>query len=256
MFLLLRTAIRLPSPSPSPRLACFRISVSHIGPIKNVGPGPAILCEKAIPTSTLCRPPSRQPEVKVWFSSAAAMTEGTTEGEGKGRRGGRKRARAQTNANEDDHQTITTTGPTRRSQRNVKNNTTSNSPTADIKIKKETAATADPAENAAGGLYQESLGPTRSNKRAKAASSSSSAKAKPKPVKSEDALDGNEPGPSSTLASKAQVKAETKPQDRETSKFWLMKSEPDAFSFEDLCKHDGPAGWDGVRNHTAKVRLL
>ena len=31
-------------------------------------------------------------------------------------------------------------------------------------------------------------------------------------------------------------------------KFWLMKSEPDAYSIEDL-ERDGQAEWDGVRNY-------
>ncbi|EWC44649.1 hypothetical protein DRE_06545 [Drechslerella stenobrocha 248] len=34
-----------------------------------------------------------------------------------------------------------------------------------------------------------------------------------------------------------------------------MKSEPNVFSYDDLCKHDGPAGWDGVRNHVAKNHI-
>ncbi len=33
--------------------------------------------------------------------------------------------------------------------------------------------------------------------------------------------------------------------------FWLMKSEPDAFSIGDL-KKKGVAGWDGVRNYQAR----
>ncbi len=34
-------------------------------------------------------------------------------------------------------------------------------------------------------------------------------------------------------------------------KYWLMKSEPEAFSIEDL-KRDDVAGWDGVRNYQAR----
>jgi predicted RNA-binding protein with PUA-like domain len=38
--------------------------------------------------------------------------------------------------------------------------------------------------------------------------------------------------------------------------YWLMKSEPDAFSWDDLVKK-GQKGelWNGVRNHTAKLNL-
>ena len=35
---------------------------------------------------------------------------------------------------------------------------------------------------------------------------------------------------------------------------WLMKSEPDAFSWDDLVKK-GRAEWDGVRNHTAQLNM-
>ncbi|MEC7518487.1 MAG: EVE domain-containing protein [Myxococcota bacterium] len=34
-------------------------------------------------------------------------------------------------------------------------------------------------------------------------------------------------------------------------KFWLMKSEPDVYSIEDL-ERDGQAEWDGVRNYQAR----
>ena len=34
-------------------------------------------------------------------------------------------------------------------------------------------------------------------------------------------------------------------------RYWLMKSEPDVYSFEDLQK-DGKTHWDGVRNHRAR----
>jgi predicted RNA-binding protein with PUA-like domain len=39
--------------------------------------------------------------------------------------------------------------------------------------------------------------------------------------------------------------------------YWLMKSEPDVFSWDDLVKK-GAAGepWTGVRNHTAKLNLM
>jgi len=39
--------------------------------------------------------------------------------------------------------------------------------------------------------------------------------------------------------------------------YWLMKSEPDVFSWDDLVKK-GTKGepWTGVRNHTAKLNLM
>ncbi len=39
--------------------------------------------------------------------------------------------------------------------------------------------------------------------------------------------------------------------------YWLMKSEPDTFSIDDL-KRKGVAGWDGVRNYQARnnMRLM
>lgn len=36
--------------------------------------------------------------------------------------------------------------------------------------------------------------------------------------------------------------------------FWLVKSEPDVFGFEDLLR-DGIAQWDGVRNYQARNNL-
>ena len=36
--------------------------------------------------------------------------------------------------------------------------------------------------------------------------------------------------------------------------FWLMKSEPDAYSWEDL-ERDGATEWDGVRNNAARLHL-
>lgn len=36
--------------------------------------------------------------------------------------------------------------------------------------------------------------------------------------------------------------------------YWLMKSEPDAFSWNDLVKK-GRAEWDGVRNHAAQQNM-
>ena len=35
---------------------------------------------------------------------------------------------------------------------------------------------------------------------------------------------------------------------------WLLKSEPDAYSYADLVR-DGRTGWDGVRNYTARIYL-
>ena len=37
-------------------------------------------------------------------------------------------------------------------------------------------------------------------------------------------------------------------------KYWLVKSEPSAYSWEQFVK-DGVAVWDGVRNHTAKQNM-
>jgi predicted RNA-binding protein with PUA-like domain len=36
--------------------------------------------------------------------------------------------------------------------------------------------------------------------------------------------------------------------------YWLMKSEPDAFSWDDLVAR-GRAEWDGVRNHAAQLNM-
>lgn len=36
--------------------------------------------------------------------------------------------------------------------------------------------------------------------------------------------------------------------------FWLMKSEPDVYSFDDLVA-EGEGTWDGVRNHSAAINL-
>ncbi len=37
-------------------------------------------------------------------------------------------------------------------------------------------------------------------------------------------------------------------------RYWLMKSEPESFSWDDLVR-DGETVWDGVRNHRAKNNL-
>ena len=39
-----------------------------------------------------------------------------------------------------------------------------------------------------------------------------------------------------------------------TKRYWLMKSEPDAYSWDDLVA-EGEGTWDGVRNHRAKNNL-
>jgi predicted RNA-binding protein with PUA-like domain len=39
-----------------------------------------------------------------------------------------------------------------------------------------------------------------------------------------------------------------------TMAYWLIKSEPDAYSFDDLVR-DGRVFWDGVRNNTAALHL-
>lgn len=38
------------------------------------------------------------------------------------------------------------------------------------------------------------------------------------------------------------------------ARYWLMKSEPDAYSWDDL-EREGEGTWDGVRNHAAKNNL-
>jgi len=38
------------------------------------------------------------------------------------------------------------------------------------------------------------------------------------------------------------------------SNYWLMKSEPDAYGWDDLL-HEGEGTWDGVRNHRAANNL-
>lgn len=38
-------------------------------------------------------------------------------------------------------------------------------------------------------------------------------------------------------------------------RYWLMKSEPDAYSWDDLVA-EGEGTWDGVRNHRAKNNLM
>ena len=40
----------------------------------------------------------------------------------------------------------------------------------------------------------------------------------------------------------------------DTKSFWLMKSEPDAYSWDDLLA-EGEGTWDGVRNHRAANNL-
>jgi predicted RNA-binding protein with PUA-like domain len=40
-------------------------------------------------------------------------------------------------------------------------------------------------------------------------------------------------------------------------KFWLMKSEPDVFSFDDLMARPGKTEpWDGVRNYLARNHMM
>ncbi len=36
--------------------------------------------------------------------------------------------------------------------------------------------------------------------------------------------------------------------------YWLMKSEPDVYSYDDLVR-EGEGTWDGVRNHSAAIHL-
>ena len=42
-----------------------------------------------------------------------------------------------------------------------------------------------------------------------------------------------------------------------TTDGWLVKTEPETYSFDDLCR-DGKTSWDGVRNYTARnfLRLM
>ena len=39
-----------------------------------------------------------------------------------------------------------------------------------------------------------------------------------------------------------------------SKRYWLMKSEPDAYSWDDLAE-EGEGTWDGVRNHRAANNL-
>jgi len=39
-----------------------------------------------------------------------------------------------------------------------------------------------------------------------------------------------------------------------TKKYWLMKSEPDAYSIDDLAR-DGSTSWEGVRNYKARNNM-
>lgn len=43
-------------------------------------------------------------------------------------------------------------------------------------------------------------------------------------------------------------------EDDQAQRFWLMKSEPDAYSWDDLVA-EGEGTWDGVRNHRAANNL-
>lgn len=40
-----------------------------------------------------------------------------------------------------------------------------------------------------------------------------------------------------------------------SKQYWLMKSEPDVYGWDDLVK-DGSGIWDGVRNHSAKLNMM
>ena len=54
------------------------------------------------------------------------------------------------------------------------------------------------------------------------------------------------------MASKATSKAASKAT-REKHRYWLVKSEPDTFSFDDLlASPDRTTSWDGVRNYQAR----
>ncbi|KAF3936564.1 hypothetical protein ABW19_dt0203838 [Dactylella cylindrospora] len=191
--------------------------------------------------------------------------------------GRRKRARTQTEedpaAHDGGQPTSTTTLPaaTRRSQRTKLNNTSASlsavaeskaGPKAEPEVAGATTLGEADEDNKSKNNNKKTL------KKAQPATAKDRPKAKPKPVKLEkdsedDEIETKKKGSSST--SKKTIKKESKEEEKEetenpylarnTSGFWLMKSEPDAFSYDDLCKHDGPAGWDGVRNHVAKVCL-
>jgi predicted RNA-binding protein with PUA-like domain len=45
-----------------------------------------------------------------------------------------------------------------------------------------------------------------------------------------------------------------KQEQRVAKQYWLMKSEPDVYSYDDLVA-EGEGTWDGVRNHTAAINL-
>ncbi|KAK6347196.1 hypothetical protein TWF696_007270 [Orbilia brochopaga] len=134
----------------------------------------------------------------------------------------------------DDEQPATTrasTAPTRRSQRAKLQRDNANSNNADASLTATDGITAAVAGH-------------RGTKKP--------SKAKPRPAAAETALEEEDKVEPST--SSADIKKEEN--DAGGSRgFWLMKSEPDVFSYDDLCKHDGPAGWDGVRNHVAKNHL-
>lgn len=47
-----------------------------------------------------------------------------------------------------------------------------------------------------------------------------------------------------------------KPRDANAAAYWLLKTEPSSFSFDDLwAAPKRTTGWSGVRNHTAKILL-
>ncbi len=46
----------------------------------------------------------------------------------------------------------------------------------------------------------------------------------------------------------------TVPKVSRNTRMWLMKSEPETYGWEDLCR-EGEGTWDGVRNHLAKLHL-
>ncbi|KAK6512404.1 hypothetical protein TWF481_001290 [Arthrobotrys musiformis] len=204
-----------------PRLASFRISYIHRPhQTRPIGFRAGLTC-----TIVMAPPPS----------APSASESG----------GRRKRARTQTEDPAHDSQTTTTTPPTRRSKRTKPTNTSVPGQTKAIPVKEEEV--------------EEEEDSKVTNKKAPRP------RAKPKPVKSEDELDDARQSTSATSAAKrtakrtakkgAKQESSTPPLAQEAGGFWLMKSEPDVFSFDDLCKHDGPAGWDGVRNHVAKNHI-
>lgn len=57
--------------------------------------------------------------------------------------------------------------------------------------------------------------------------------------------------PAKAPAKKPAAMAAKAPRDPRAPRYWLMKSEPDVYSIDDLAR-DGSTTWEGVRNYTAR----